>query len=42
MVSQILYILFYGALGLFFYMISHIKPYVAWIKQFLAKVLGHP
>lgn len=42
MLSQVLYVMFYGALGLFFYMLRYIKQYVAQVKQFLAKQFGHP
>lgn len=42
MLSQVLYVMFYGALGVFFYMLSYIKQYVAQVKQFLAKHFGHP
>ena len=40
MLSQILYVLFYGALGLFFYCIKYIKQYLASAKQFLARYFG--
>ena len=41
--SQILYVLFYGALGLFLYLLRYIKQYLANTKQFLAKLFRrHP
>lgn len=40
MLSQILYVLFYGALGVFFYFLRYIKQYVTNAKQFLAKLFG--
>ena len=40
MISQILYVLFYGALGLFFYFLRQIKQYLARTKDFLAKMVG--
>jgi hypothetical protein len=40
MVSQILYVLFYGALGLFFYFLRSIKQYLTNTKHFLARFLG--
>ena len=38
MLSQVLYVMFYGALGVFFYMLRYIKQYVAHVKKFLAKL----
>jgi len=40
MISQILYVLFYGALGLFFYFLRQIKQYLARTKDFLAKMVA--
>lgn len=40
MLSQILYVLFYGALGMFLYMLRYIKQYLANAKQFVARLLG--
>lgn len=40
MLSQILYILFYGALGMFLYMLRYIKQYLANAKQFVTRLLG--
>jgi len=37
MLSQILYVLFYSALGAFFYCLRYLKKYLAGIKEFLAK-----
>lgn len=37
MLSQILYVLFYGALGVFFYFMRHIKQYFTNAKQNLLK-----
>lgn len=42
MLSQVLYVMFYGALGVFFYMLRYVKQYVAHVKQFLAKYFGRP
>lgn len=39
MLSQILYILFYGALGVLVYLLRYIKQYVATAKRFVAKLL---
>jgi hypothetical protein len=38
--SQILYVLFYGALGVFLYSLRHIKQYLTHAKQVLVKWLG--
>ncbi len=40
MLSQILYVLFYGALGLFFYFLRQIKQYLFRLKESLAKLFG--
>ena len=40
MISQMLYVLFYGALGLFFYFLRQIKQYVSRLKESLAKLFG--
>ena len=40
MLSQILYVLFYGALGVFLYLLRYIKQYVARAKESLAKLFG--
>ena len=40
MLSQILYVLFYGALGVFLYFLRYIKQYLANAKQFLARLFG--
>jgi hypothetical protein len=40
MLSQILYVLFYGALGVFLYMLRYIKQYLANATKFLAKLFG--
>ena len=40
MVSQMLYVLFYGALGVFLYFLRYIKQYLAGAKQFFAKLFG--
>jgi hypothetical protein len=37
LLSQILYVLFYGALGLFFYCLKYIKQHLISAKQFLAR-----
>lgn len=42
MLSQVLYVMFYGALGVFFYMLRYIKQYVAQVKQFLTKYFERP
>ena len=41
MLSQVLYVMFYGALGLFFYMLRYIKQCIAQVKEFLAKQFVH-
>lgn len=40
MLSQILYVLFYGALGVFFYCLRYVKGYIASLKDFLGRCLG--
>jgi hypothetical protein len=40
MLSQILYVLFYGALGVFLYLLRYIKQYLASAKQFLASLFS--
>jgi len=40
MLSQLLYILFYGALGMFLYMLRYIKQYLVNVRQFVARLLG--
>lgn len=40
LLSQILYVLFYGALGVFFYFLRCIKENVTNTKQFMAKLFG--
>ena len=36
MMSQVLYVLFYGALGVFLYLLKYIKSWVGRAKSFLA------
>lgn len=38
MLSQILYVLFYGALGVFIYLLRYVKQYLTTVKEFLAKL----
>ena len=40
LLSQILYVLFYGALGVFFYFLRHIKEYFAGAKKFVSRLFG--
>lgn len=40
MVSQILYVMFYGALAVFFFGLRYIKQNVVKVGQFLAKIFG--
>jgi hypothetical protein len=40
LLSQILYVLFYGVLAAFIYFLRYIKQYVANAKQILLKLLG--
>jgi hypothetical protein len=40
MLSQVLYVLFYGALGIFLYMLRYIKQYMDNFKQFIGRLLG--
>ena len=40
MLSQLLYVLFYGVLGIFLYSLRHIKQVLLDSKQYLAKVFG--
>jgi hypothetical protein len=40
MLSQILYVLFYGAVGVFFYCLRSITKYINSLKGYLAKCLG--
>jgi len=39
--SQILYVLFYGVLGIFFYCLRYIKEFMAKLKEFLIKHIRH-
>jgi hypothetical protein len=40
MLSQVLFVLFYGVLGVFFYFLRYIKSWVARAKTFLAGLFG--
>jgi len=40
MLSQVLYVLFYGFLGVFLYSLKYIKSSVARAKTFLARLFG--
>ncbi len=40
MLSQVLYVLFYGALGLFVYLLRYIKQHMARAKQLVAGIFG--
>jgi hypothetical protein len=40
MLSQILYVLFYGAMGLFFYYLRSVKEHIANAKQFLGRLFA--
>jgi hypothetical protein len=40
LLSQVLYVLFYAALGVFFYCIQYIKRYMVWIKQVVLRMFG--
>jgi hypothetical protein len=40
MLSQVLYVLFYGILGLVFYLLRYINQYFANAKRFLAKIFA--
>ena len=40
MLSQLLYVLFYGALGIFLYFLRYIKGYIANLKGFLTRRCG--
>jgi hypothetical protein len=40
MLSQVLYVLFYGALGVFLYLLRYVKQYLANAKQFLSRLFG--
>jgi len=40
MLSQVLYVMFYGALAVFFYGLRYIKQYVVKVGQSLAKIFG--
>jgi hypothetical protein len=39
LLSQILYVLFYGALGIFFYCLRYIKQYLLYTKEYIAKLI---
>lgn len=41
MLSQVLYVMFYGALGVFLYMIRHFKSYLVRAKEYFAKLFSH-
>ena len=34
LLSQVLYVMFYGVLGVFFYMLRHLKSYFIWAREF--------
>ena len=38
--SQVLYVLFYAALGLFVYLLRYIKQYVARTKRLVSEIFG--
>ncbi len=40
LISQLLYVMFYGALAVFFYGLRYIKQYVVKVGQSLAKIFG--
>jgi hypothetical protein len=40
LLSQVLYVLFYAALGVFLYCIQYIKRYVVSIKQVVSRMFG--
>jgi hypothetical protein len=40
MLSQLLYVLFYGAVGAFFYFLRYAKGYLSKLKVFLARCVG--
>ena len=40
MLAQVLYVLFYGALGLFVYLLRYIKQHMARAKQLVAGIFG--
>ena len=40
MISQVLYVMFYGALAVFFYGFRYLKQYVVKVGQSLAKIFG--
>ena len=40
MLAQVLYVLFYAALGLFVYLLRYIKQYVARTKRFVSEIFG--
>ena len=40
MMSQVLYVLFYGILGMFFYSLRYIKGWVARVRNVLAGIFG--
>jgi hypothetical protein len=40
MLSQVLYVLFYGALGVFFYFLRYIKSWLGRVKNFLGGLFG--
>ena len=40
MLAQVLYVLFYGALGLFVYLLRYIKQFLARAKRFVSEIFG--
>jgi hypothetical protein len=42
LLSQILYVLFYSALGVFIYFLRYIKQYLTTARQFLVRLFGGP
>jgi len=41
MLSQVLYVMFYSALGVFLYMIRHFKSYLVRAREYFAKLFSH-
>lgn len=40
LLSQVLYVMFYGALGVFFYMLRHLKSYLIRASGFFSRVFN--
>ena len=40
LLSQVLYVMFYGVLGMFFYMLRHLKSFLIRAREFFSRALN--